>query len=69
MSVSEIGIERALRASGILLILGLAVEVISLVWEEPLAFLLFFAVGGLMTFLGIILYLYSLVTPSTDEKA
>jgi hypothetical protein len=69
MSVSEIGIERALRASGILLILGLAVEVISLVWEKPLAFLLFVGVGGLMTLLGIVLYLYSLVTPSTGEKA
>jgi hypothetical protein len=69
MSVSEIGIERALRASGILLILGLAVEVISLVWEKPLAFLLFFGVGGLVTVLGIILYLYSLVTPSTGKKA
>ena len=69
MSLSELGIERALRASGILLILGLAVEVVSLLWEKPLAFLLFVGVGGLLTLLGILLYLYSLVPPGWGTKA
>jgi len=68
MSMSEVGIERALRTSGILLILGLGVEVVSLLWEKPLAFLLFVGVGGLLTFLGMLVYLYSLVPPSRGTK-
>jgi hypothetical protein len=64
--VQEIQIERTLRISGVLLILGIAVEIISLVWEKPLAFLLFVGVGGFLTFVGIVIYLYSLL-PSTAE--
>ena len=61
-------IEKVLRISGILLILGIAVEIVSLIWEKPMAFLLFAGVGGSLTLLGIILYLYSrlLRTSRTD---
>ena len=59
--MQKIQIESALRISGILLILGIAVEIVSLVWEKPLAFLLFVGVGGLLTFVGIVFYLYSLL--------
>ena len=41
MSAGITGIVRSLRVSGILLILGLGTELISLLWEKPLAFLLF----------------------------
>ena len=61
MKLTEIEIEQTLRISGILLILGLAVEVVSLLWEKPLAFLLFIGAGGLLTLAGIFIYLYSLV--------
>lgn len=61
-------IEKALRISGILLILGIVVEVVSLIWEKPLAFLLFAGVGGSLTLLGILLYLYSLL-PRTLKKS
>ena len=54
-------IEKALRISGVLLILGIVIEFISLVWEKPMAFLLFAGVGGSLTLLGIALYLYSLL--------
>jgi hypothetical protein len=64
--MKEIQIERALRISGILLILGIAVEIISLLWEKPLAFLLFVGIGGALTFVGIVVYLYSLL-PSALE--
>jgi hypothetical protein len=64
--VQKIQIERALRISGILLILGIAVEIISLVWKKPLAFLLFVGVGGSLTFVGIVLYLYSLLPPALE---
>jgi hypothetical protein len=62
MKTSQMGITRRLRISGILLILGLAVEALSLVWNRPLAFLLFIGIGGLFTLLGILVYLYSLVS-------
>jgi predicted membrane channel-forming protein YqfA (hemolysin III family) len=55
------GIERRLRISGSLIIAGLMVEIISLMWSHPTAFLLFLLLGGLLLALGIIIYLYSLV--------
>ncbi len=64
----EIQIQRVLRISGILLILGIAVEIISLLWEKPLAFLLFVGIGGALTFVGIILYLYSLLPPALETQ-
>jgi hypothetical protein len=67
--MKEIQIERALRISGLLLILGIVVEIISLLWEKPLAFLLFVGVGGALTFLGIVLYLYSLLPPTPEAAS
>ena len=64
--MQKIQIERALRISGAFLILGIAVEIISLVWEKPLAFLLFVGVGGSLTFAGIVIYLYSLLPPTLE---
>jgi hypothetical protein len=66
--MKKIQIERVLRISGVLLILGIVVEIISLVWEKPLAFLLFVGVGGSLTFAGVVIYLYSLL-PSAVETA
>jgi hypothetical protein len=65
MRTHKMGIARTLRISGALLILGLAVEAISLIWGKPLAFLLFACVGCLLMFAGILLYLYSLVPSSS----
>ena len=62
MKISAWGVNRSLRFSGILLILGLVVELTSLVWERPLAFLLFAFVGGALVALGVVVYLYSLVS-------
>lgn len=56
-----------LRVSGILLILGLLVEWVSLLWETPLAFLLFAFVGGVLLLAGIALYLLSLVTAAAPS--
>jgi hypothetical protein len=56
----------ALKLVGALLILGIAVEIISLVWEKPLAFLLVVGVGGSLTFAGIVLYLYSFLPPALE---
>jgi len=55
-------VERRLRIAGILIILGLVVELISLSWSHPTAFLFFVIVGGMLMAAGMLFYLYSLVT-------
>ena len=55
-------LERRLRLSGLLLIAGLLVELVSLYWSHPTAFLLFLLLGGLLMAAGIALYLLSLVS-------
>lgn len=61
VKISPPKIQHSLRISAILLIFGLAVELISLVWEKPLAFLLFAFVGGALFLAGVLTYLFSLV--------
>ncbi|HEY4709839.1 MAG TPA: hypothetical protein VIH46_06690 [Candidatus Acidoferrales bacterium] len=62
MNTEWTAIPPSLRVPGILLILGLAIELISLLWNKPLAFILFAFVGGAFLLAGILLYLYSLVS-------
>lgn len=60
--------ERRLRISGILIVLGLFVEALSLIRVHPLAFLGFMLIGGGLLVIGIGIYLYSLVSvPSPPE--
>jgi hypothetical protein len=49
------------RLAGILLIIGLCIEAISLNWIHPLAFLAFFVLGGAFLGAGVLLYLYSII--------
>lgn len=58
--------ERRLQISGILILLGLLVELITLNSSHPTAFLSFMVFGGSLIILGILSYLYLLVTP--DKK-
>jgi hypothetical protein len=53
---------RKLRMSGILVILGLVVEALSLFWNNALSFMSFVMLGGLFFASGILLFLYSLVS-------
>lgn len=62
MSETAAQIESKLRVSGILLLCGLLVTLVSLIWKAPLSFLMFAGIGGLFVFAGIVLYLYSLVS-------
>ncbi len=55
-------IDRELRIAGILLILGLALTVVTLIWKAALAFLVFAGIAALLTLAGIAVYLYSLVS-------
>src|SRR5262249_7715727 len=59
-------IEKRIRMAGILLIAGLLVELATLRWSHPTAFLFFLTLGGLFMAAGIIVYLLSLV--SANEK-
>jgi hypothetical protein len=68
MNIEATGIGRSLRLPGILLISGLMIELISLLWAKPLAFILFAFVGGGLFLAGILLYLRSLVSPSGSAE-
>ncbi len=62
-------IARRIRISGIFLLLGLGVEVVSLLWSHPTSFLVFTILGGFFLFLGFVAYLFSLVfTAPSHEK-
>jgi hypothetical protein len=55
-----------LRLSGILLILGLVVEALSLCWNNAFSFMAFAVIGGALFASGILLFLYSLVSSKTS---
>jgi hypothetical protein len=59
--------EKRLRVSGILIILGLIVEGLSLIWARPIAFVVFILVGGTLITAGIVVYLLSLVSMAQSE--
>lgn len=62
-------ISKRLRTSGILIILGLLVEALSLIWNHPLSFVAFLGIGGFLMFVGIIIYLWALVPPGDSSPA
>ena len=58
-----------LRLSGGLITLGLLVQALSLLWNHPLSFIAFIALGGLLVAGGILLYLFILVNiPSAGTE-
>ena len=63
MKISEIGMGRLLRVSrSFLVIVGLVLEIVSLLWFHPLSFVLLFAfLAASLIGLGILVYLVSLV--------
>ncbi len=61
MKLRAIGIRRFLQVSSSLIILGLLVELVTLLWFHPLSFVLFVFVGVTLIGLGIVIYLISLV--------
>jgi hypothetical protein len=61
MKLSQIGMTRLLRISSVLIFTGLAVEIVSLIWFHPLAFVLFAFVATLLIGVGVVVYLASLV--------
>lgn len=67
MTTSATKLEMRLRVAGILVIIGLLVELVTLHWSHPTAFLFFLFLGGSLMFLGILLYLYTLVTSGAAQ--
>jgi hypothetical protein len=61
-------LERRLQISGILLISGLLVEAVCLFWARPLSFLTFISIGGALMFLGVVVYLLSLVSGQSSPR-
>jgi hypothetical protein len=61
--------ERRLRISGMLIVLGLVVEALSLIRIHPSAFLGFMFVGGGLLVAGIAIYLYSLVSVTSPPES
>jgi hypothetical protein len=69
MKVSEIGIGRLLRVSSLLVIVGLVLEIVSLLWFHPLSFVLFAFLAASLIGLGILVYLVSLVFVAPPSAA
>ena len=66
--MSATKMQRRVRVSSALVLLGLLIELISLLWSHPTAFVLFVMPGALLMALGILFYLYSLVTVSEPTE-
>jgi hypothetical protein len=57
-------IERRIKWAGMLIALGLIVQVATFGWIHPLAFVVFLVLGCPLVGVGVLLYLYSLVDAS-----
>lgn len=71
MKPSAIGTRRLLRVSSAFVIVGLLLEIVSLLWFHPLSFVLFAFVAATLIGLGILVYLVSLVlvvTPTAGSS-
>ncbi len=55
-------IEPRLRIAGVLVLVGLLVEAMTLWWSHPVAFLVFLFIGFPIALLGVLLFLYSLLS-------
>jgi uncharacterized membrane protein YccC len=67
MTTSSTRLEQRLRIAGTLVLIGLLVELVTLYWAHPTAFLFFLLLGGSLMFLGMVLYLYSLVASNDSQ--
>jgi hypothetical protein len=61
--------QRRIRRSGLFVLLGLGVEVATLLWRSPLSFFVFMFLGGALVGLGIVTFLLSLVSPEARREA
>lgn len=62
-------ISKKLRLAGILIALGLIMEAVTLVWNHPLSFMAFLAGGVLLMLIGMVLYLWTIVSGTQSATA
>ena len=55
-------VEKRLRWAGLLIALGLVVQLVTFIWIHPLAFIAFAVVACPLVLVGVLLYLYSIVS-------
>ena len=60
--MSEQALEVRLRASALLVMVGIIVEIASLTWRHPTTFIVFVGVGGLFMAAGMTSFLWSIVS-------
>ncbi len=60
MKTADGELRGSLRWSGRLLTAGLLVQVVTLLWSHPMAFLVFIGLGGSMVSAGVVLYLFAI---------
>jgi hypothetical protein len=58
--------DRRLRIAGILILLGLVIQAAALRWVHPAAFLVLAFIGIPLASLGIVIYLWALVSIRSD---
>jgi hypothetical protein len=62
--LSANALEKRIQIAGFFLIAGLLVEASCLFGALPITFVIFAAVGGLLMFIGVAIFLYSLISTS-----
>jgi uncharacterized membrane protein HdeD (DUF308 family) len=69
MNGTDPRLARRFKLAAVLASAGLAVEVLTLFWPHPTAFLAFLFVGALLVAAGVLLYLYSVVSYTTPPPS
>lgn len=58
--------DKRIQISGGLILTGLVVELVSLLWSHPVAFIVFLFAGGGCMLTGLVYYLLGLVSPKKE---
>lgn len=61
-------IERRIRWAGLLIVCGLVIQMITLIFIHPLAFMAFLLISCPLVAIGILLFLYSIVSHDHSES-
>ena len=62
-------LERRIRRAAILIVLGVATLLATLLWRHPLSFMAFLGVGSPLILAGILLYLHALASSRTIDES
>lgn len=60
--ITETKLHRRLRLSGLLLAVGLVIQILTLYWSHPTAFLAFLGLGGALVAAGLGTYAWAVVS-------